>query len=1304
MDIDPCQRLQQQTSNVTQGQNQGYAPLKSVVSSVHLAASALASSTAAAAAAEQITVDDDAHGWDPSFFSPGPAGASFPPMPPADFEWLQQNFGGATAAVPALPSQQQQQHDIYTGGDASEAAPTSVSGPATVSALNPTRAPVDVSCTTELIPPPPTAVPANYAENDAYINDELHPDNLHSCSARRSILVAEEEQYDPTRSRTPSPILGATHLDLDEDTTEFGHLAFPALGPSTEEIRQFTCDPPELASFARNEDLLPEVEVRKLELRLRESLHLLDAPSVASSSSSSSAQTAEAVSSTAARSKEEIEKLVKHVRAREEQANLLQSQLSKVRLSALSALSASTMHGHRALHAERAIRARVEAEMHGVRQNAQMLAQMLLRAEQRFERLLHERKEGIIDEVTGWGGLVGYSGGSGALHQRQQQQTAAFSSLSSAQGRNKSVSSHSRAQQQAEELQQHQQETRRESICEADGVSTSAATSAKVPEQSVQDAARVALASEQQQKEQQCNAAESARSAVEGVSGGNDSLPLLVDQQQEQQSTSSPDIGRAAREDDGTAAGQTDGRRSAMLNNIDASFDMGGPNSPLPAIVKERNKLLADKRYLKARVKDAEAQLGRLEHELQMLRGFLVRSEGKRITGGGGAAVALWNAAAIADGPAGSRHRAREKARKKKVAVMGDAEAEHLLLAAKTLREKERRQAKEAAATAAAEEEEIRRAVAAAALPPLPVKPRGSRAKQQQQQQHQQQRIVADRPPKERIDMSALVSALPRNGSGIGDAGPSIPAAAAESPAGTTDVLRPPQTPELPSSAASASASLKLGSATPRTPRSAHLLACITGAVTPGSAATARRRQNISSARDDEHECIGTPGGASSSASAYASSGIDGLLQAAQLVTPGGTRVSNPPPRSMHPPHIRPEEDEYYPKGARSGFGGMALDETVLGIRGTPKRRRVASGEAELRATDDYAEGSNSLGHNNVNGSNRRLRTSTAPESLLAFSGAGSVASAGEDGACPASQLSALDLLADQAAASQHPSQNSDWSNSSAEDDEARNAMQLDVKQEVDEQQLQQQDDGSGALDGNNGQAGVQTSPARGHIKAKLKRGPEIPKEKRVPYIRWTDPEDRKLRAAIKEYGQRWELISRAVGTRSYHQCRQRYLLMRRKEAAQQGHSLANHPRLDADRVGPHYEEPQYEHYFDGEGEGDDDDDDDDDDGLELAEDEADERGARRGARGEDGEDDKCDIIDHGVKGTDVGDTTVRRAGGSGSGAPAATAALDDEEDELAFDEEQLNHLPFQSAAVPAHHRHRSLSLATALMAGAADE
>ncbi|WFD32316.1 hypothetical protein MSPP1_003361 [Malassezia sp. CBS 17886] len=72
--------------------------------------------------------------------------------------------------------------------------------------------------------------------------------------------------------------------------------------------------------------------------------------------------------------------------------------------------------------------------------------------------------------------------------------------------------------------------------------------------------------------------------------------------------------------------------------------------------------------------------------------------------------------------------------------------------------------------------------------------------------------------------------------------------------------------------------------------------------------------------------------------------------------------------------------------------------------------------------------------------------------------------------------------------------------------------------------------------------------------------GTSISPEKRLPYVRWSAEEDTKLRRAIKEHGQRWEHVARAVGTRSYHQCRQRYLLMRRKEAAANGLSSPSKP------------------------------------------------------------------------------------------------------------------------------------------------
>ncbi|CAO1638985.1 unnamed protein product [Sympodiomycopsis kandeliae] len=70
------------------------------------------------------------------------------------------------------------------------------------------------------------------------------------------------------------------------------------------------------------------------------------------------------------------------------------------------------------------------------------------------------------------------------------------------------------------------------------------------------------------------------------------------------------------------------------------------------------------------------------------------------------------------------------------------------------------------------------------------------------------------------------------------------------------------------------------------------------------------------------------------------------------------------------------------------------------------------------------------------------------------------------------------------------------------------------------------------------------TSSSKGGPKPK---GGNTSPDKRLPYVRWTSEEDTKLKHAIAHYGQRWEAVAKAVGTRSYHQCRQRALLMRRK-------------------------------------------------------------------------------------------------------------------------------------------------------------
>ena len=49
-------------------------------------------------------------------------------------------------------------------------------------------------------------------------------------------------------------------------------------------------------------------------------------------------------------------------------------------------------------------------------------------------------------------------------------------------------------------------------------------------------------------------------------------------------------------------------------------------------------------------------------------------------------------------------------------------------------------------------------------------------------------------------------------------------------------------------------------------------------------------------------------------------------------------------------------------------------------------------------------------------------------------------------------------------------------------------------------------------------------------------------KRPRSPYLRWEIAEDEALVNAILQNGQRWELVAQAVPSRTYHQCRQRWL------------------------------------------------------------------------------------------------------------------------------------------------------------------
>ncbi|TKY89397.1 hypothetical protein EX895_001928 [Sporisorium graminicola] len=555
--------------------------------------------------------------------------------------------------------------------------------------------------------------------------------------------------------------------------------------------------------------------------------------------------------------------------------------------------------------------------------------------------------------------------------------------------------------------------------------------------------------------------------------------------------------------------------------------------SPTASLIRERNKLLTDKKHLKSRVRDAEAQVYKLESELKALRPYLVS--------GGIKATDLATASSDADAlgsqtpgdlsqpgtapttPSRSGGR-RDKSRKKRNVTMGDAETEHLMLAARRLRELRKEQAAAAAAASGSSAE-------SSSLP-------GS-------QEFVQQPLGAT------SDGQALAPAAELHGP-VSHASP-VKRQASEGPM-AADQDGPygvgPRTP--PSRSAERP---------PKTPKS---IASIPN--TPRTGVRARELDELTRG-DDRRD--GWSGRHRRLDSASSFTGIDELLQAAETLNPGAAapspnmRAGRPAPPFPPPggdPSYHPREPVHRglgyppplsvvaPRGADyDAYGYSAAPYPIQSsplrmAHESPKRRRVSSA-----AFDFEPYGSPFLGERQPRG---RTQTEGA-DPFVQGRPYHDYAPSGPPSAVGSQTLSALDLLADQATASQNPSQGSDKSG------EYEGVSPIGSLSSEDEM----------AMDGETRRkSGTRLTSSRAHDGARSSKtngsqassrngegksfgGNQNP-EKRLPYVRWTSEEDTKLRAAIKEHGQRWELISRAVGTRSYHQCRQRYLLMRRKEAA----------------------------------------------------------------------------------------------------------------------------------------------------------
>ena len=553
-------------------------------------------------------------------------------------------------------------------------------------------------------------------------------------------------------------------------------------------------------------------------------------------------------------------------------------------------------------------------------------------------------------------------------------------------------------------------------------------------------------------------------------------------------------------------------------------------DSPMSAVVRERNKLATDKRYLKARVKDAEAQVHRLETELKSLRPYLVAGGIK--LGDEEQYRAHATAAEAADNLPTTPSRSggkREKSRRKKPITMGDAETEHLLLAARRLREIRKDQAAASASTAAAASSST---VASVLAPPAEVGPEHAPA-------HAIKRQASE-------GLEANETAYGTHGS--------------------------PRTPPT-----------RTGERPPKTPKSNNASIPSTPKMSLKSRHGASQPEETNEPWTSHHKRF------DSSVSASSFTGIDELLQAAETLNPGAAAASSPSltPQSVTTSHRFPNNAEgpgiYYPRDVqRGGYPphhvgplppprGMHYDSYGRPLHPvnssparlaheSPKRRRVSSAALDIEPFGSpFASDRLPRGRTNTEGADPYLHGPPRGYAEYAPSGASSAG---------ASQgLSALDLLADQAAASQNPSLGSDRSGdydgvspigSLSSEDEAMavdgDGLSGSKKGKANSRASSSQRSGKspqrGSQKGTSANGSQNLSQGSSRTGDGRSFGGNQNPEKRLPYVRWTSEEDTKLRAAIKEHGQRWELISRAVGTRSYHQCRQRYLLMRRKEAA----------------------------------------------------------------------------------------------------------------------------------------------------------
>lgn len=572
-------------------------------------------------------------------------------------------------------------------------------------------------------------------------------------------------------------------------------------------------------------------------------------------------------------------------------------------------------------------------------------------------------------------------------------------------------------------------------------------------------------------------------------------------------------------------------------------------SSPLSTIVKERNKLLSDKRYLKSRVRDTEAQRDRLEAELKSLRPLLVRGATSKNVSTPHMSVTTPVVGGNVPSTPG-RSQKRDRSRRRRQATMGDAEAEHLLLAARRLREINRQKYVD-------EDGRPKTPPPHSGTTPVSTQTRTPKTPRtgttMMTPKTEMNRDVLDSSLQSGTSSRVLSNGSPlasKNGNSASTLGRWGTHERVDS-SGIEDLLQAAQTVLTPEKLSGHRQSHSRSKSGPELPESEEeekdslsnqqqrtLLSGVTFSskdLGPLNESPKRRRVSSAALEGSRNGLIMSPdarasafqGGRRTRIStegaepfmSQSSAGLSALdLLADQAAASQHPSQSSDPSGGSGEGEANMDPDEVFESDDEEG---MAIDDedepsrpTGEGGIGSHYYPRGAYGQTyatqPISLSRDAYRRSSQAGYTYgpvgtglslpIQGWNSQTSTSAPRNGIYA-----------PRGVSPPSANSRFTAAYQNGSRITTSSINHNTAKDSSLPDEYNNQHNSNRTP----------------------QKGGNTSP-----------------DKRLPYVRWSDEEDQKLRKAINEYGQRWESVARVVGTRSYHQCRQRYLLMRRKEAA----------------------------------------------------------------------------------------------------------------------------------------------------------